>query len=143
MSTENQVALFATETQLVAFDDKKGNTRQLTAEGALFKGGAALTALKDIVQQQAVTKAQNGRYRPAIEIILSAYPSLAKAMAKLYGDDWITRSSKAQMHAVLNGVEFAQPGKNGYTKKQENVRLFVMTINRAIGYTKMPDVVEA
>lgn len=121
--TETAIALFNNEqasTAIVTFSDKKGNLHGITAEGALFKGGAALAALKDAALEGALMKAGNGRYRAAADILAAAFPSIGKAADKLIGTTWANKSS---MGALINACLRAEPGKNGYSKKQAEARM--------------------
>ena len=52
----------------VIFETKKG-MKEITAEGACFKGGKALVALRDAAAEAALSKAMNGRYRAAADIV--------------------------------------------------------------------------
>lgn len=101
---------------VVSYVDKKGNGAALSAEGALFKGGAALDALKDMAVEVAFNKAANGKYRAAAEIMCAAFPSTAKAYDKLYGE--LPWTNKASMGRLVTATLKAAPGKNGYTKRQ-------------------------
>lgn len=120
----NAITIFA-ESTAITFADKKGNRHELSAEGALFKGGAALAALKDATLQAAGNKAANGKYRAAADILTAAYPSLAKAFDKIVGTPWANKSS---MTSFLGAIERAEPGKNGYTAKQLQARDFVRAL---------------
>lgn len=121
----NAVTIFADNAALVAFSDKKGNTHELTAEGALFKGGAALASLKDKVMLAAVQKAANGKYRAAADILAAAFASQSKAFDKLIGTPW---ANKSMMASYLTALERAEPGKNGYTKKQAEALDFIRAL---------------
>lgn len=121
---QNAVTIFA-ESTAIAFADKKGNRHELSAEGALFKGGAALAALKDATMQAAGNKAANGKYRAAADILTAAYPSLAKAFDKIVGTPW---ANKAAMTSYLAALERAEPGKNGFTKKQAEALDFIRAL---------------
>lgn len=120
----NAIAIFA-ESTAIAFADKKGNRHELSAEGALFKGGAALAALKSATMRAAGNKAANGKYRAAADILTAAYPSLAKDFDKIVGTPWANKSSMA---SFLGAIERAEPGKNGYTAKQLQARDFVRAL---------------
>lgn len=121
--TENTaVALFSHEGAALTFFDKKGAGHTITAEGALYKGGAALTALKDAALESALIKAGNGRYRPASDILCAAFPAIGKAAEKLIGAPW---ANKSTMATLIAAVRRAEPGKNGFTKKQGEARMLV------------------
>lgn len=74
-----QVAIFNADTSsALTYTDKKGTLHGITAEGACFKGGLAMAALKDEAASSALSKAINGRYRPATDILTAAFPTIAK-----------------------------------------------------------------
>lgn len=109
-----------TQSGLVAFADKKGVAHEITAEGALFKGGNALAALKDAATDLALAKAHNGKYRAAFDIIADAFPSQYRAYSKLFkAEAW---ANKTEFACFVGAMENAQPGKNGWTKKQTAAR---------------------
>ena len=109
-----------TQSGLVAFVDKKGVAHEITAEGALHKGGNALTALKDAATDLALAKAHNGKYRAAFDIVSNAFPSQYRAYCKLFkAEAWAT---KTEFASFIGAMENAQPGKNGFTKKQNHAR---------------------
>jgi len=89
----------------------------LSVEAALFKGGPALAALKDMALEVALTKAFNGRFRAACDILAVAFPAQAKAYEKVFGvSPWI---NKAEMTSYIRAMGLAQPGKSGeWNKKQ-------------------------
>jgi uncharacterized protein (DUF2132 family) len=120
----NEIAVFQDSTAVVYFD-KKGNHHELSAEGALFKGGAALASLKDLTMKAAGNKAANGKYRAAADILAAAFPSVGKGFDKLVGTPWANKSS---MGSFLKAIERAEPGKNGYTTKQQQARDFVRAL---------------
>ena len=122
---QNAVTIFADNATLVAYSDKKGNTHELTAEGALFKGGAALASLKDKVMMAAGQKAANGKYRAAADILATAFTAQSKAFDKLIGTPW---ANKAAMTSYLAALERAEPGKNGFTKKQAEALDFIRAL---------------
>ena len=121
----NAVTIFADNATLVAYSDKKGNTHELSAEGALFKGGAALASLKDKVLLTAVQKAANGKYRAAADILAAAFTSQSKAFDKLIGTPW---ANKSMMASYLAALERAEPGKNGFSKKQAEALDFIRAL---------------
>ena len=121
----NAVTIFADTASVIAFADKKGNTHELSAEGALFKGGAALAALKDKVMLAAGQKAANGKYRAAADILAAAFTTQSKAFDKLIGTPW---ANKSMMVSYLAAIERVEAGKNGYTKKQCEALDFVRAL---------------
>ena len=120
----NEVAVFQESTAVVYFD-KKGNHHELSAEGALFKGGAALASLKDLTMKAAGNKAANGKYRAAADILAAAFTAQSKAFDKLIGTPW---ANKAAMTAYLAALERAEPGKNGFSKKQAEALGFIRAL---------------
>lgn len=137
-----QVTVFAADSALIAFADKKGNAHEMSAEGALFKGGAALAALKDKVMLEAGHKAANGKYRAAADILAAAFPSVAKGFEKLIGTPW---ANKSAMTSYLAAIERAEPSKNGYTVKQVAALAFVKALRTVPALTKVdgtPDTID-
>jgi hypothetical protein len=126
--TESAIAIFNNaDAGALTFSDKKGNLHSITAEGALFKGGAALSALKDAALEGALLKAGNGKYRAASDVLCAAFPSIGKAAEKLIGTPWANKSSMA---TLIGAVLRAEPGKNGWTKKQADARLLVSALSQ-------------
>lgn len=116
----NQVSTIATASNaVVSFFDKKNVAHELTFEGAVHKGGAALVAVKDMVTELALSKCVNGKYRAAAEIISIAFPSVLKAYTKHFKNQpW---SNKEEFVSFLRMVENAEPGKSGkFNAKQES-----------------------
>lgn len=118
---------------LVVFQDKKGNTHNITPEGALFKGGAALKSLKDSALMSAFEKAVNGRYRQACDIISAAFGSTAKAYDKVIGTPW---ANKQTMQSFLLAVERAQEPDKGWSQKQVVARMLVNELRAVPGLEK-------
>ena len=121
----NAVTIFADNAALVSYSDKKGNTHELSAEGALFKGGAALASLKDKVMMAAGQKAANGKYRAAADILSAAFGTRSKSFESLCGTPW---ANKSMMASYLAALERAEPGKNGFTKKQAEALDFIRAL---------------
>ncbi len=115
-----------TQSGLVTFDSGKTGIAQLTMEAAVFKGGKAGAALRDMAPEIALTKAAAGRYRAAAEILAVAFVSQSKAFAKLYGTEpW---ANKAVFASFLAAMENATPGKNGWTAKQSMARALMSAL---------------
>lgn len=115
-----------TQSGLVAFSDKKGTAHEITAEGALHKGGAALAALKEASLDLALAKAHNGKYRAAFDIIADAFSSQYRAYSKLFkAEAW---ANKTEFACFIGAMENAQPGKNGWTKKQTTARAMLSAL---------------
>jgi hypothetical protein len=122
---DNQITVFVNDNSIVSFSDKKGNAHQLSAEGALFKGGAALRALKDVAMQAAFSKAEAGRYRSAADILCASFPSVGKAVDKVIGTPW---ASKTTMSTLITAVERADEPAKGWSKKQLEGRAFISAL---------------
>jgi hypothetical protein len=117
----NNVAIFnSTQTAIVTFQNRKGDTMQRTVEGALFTGGAALAAIKDQALVSALEKAQNGRYRAAAEIIGAGFPSVYKGVDFYVGTPWSNKSTMASLlQAVTRQVtKLTDAGKKRNAKQQ-------------------------
>ena len=125
--TETAIAVFNNaDAGALTFADKKGTLHSITAEGALFKGGAALAALKDAALEAALLKATNGRYRAAADVLCAAFPSIGKAADKLIGTVW---ANKSTMGTLINAVLRAEPGKSGeFSKKQAEARMLAQAL---------------
>ncbi len=109
-----------TQSNLVTFVDKKGVAREITAEGALHKGGEALTALKDAALDLAQSKAANGKYRAAFDIIVDAFPAQYRAYTKCFkAEAW---ANKTEFASFIGAMENAKPSAKGWTKKQNTAR---------------------
>ena len=127
-NTTNAVTIFSTETVAVTFKDKKGAEHSVTAEGALFKGGAALAALKDKVLLEAGNKAANGKYRAAADILAAAFSATAKKFENLCGTPW---ANKTSMKSFLDAIERAaaeRAAAGKLTAKQAQAMTFVKAL---------------
>jgi len=110
-----EVAVSPSMDRTVTFVAKKdGTTATLTAEGAVYKGGKALKALRTVAAEVALGKAINGRYRSASEIVANGAPaSLTTSFNKLLGSPWNTKASfTAYCEAVLRETPKADKGWN-------------------------------
>lgn len=124
----NAVAVFSADAVAITFKDKKGAEHSVSAEGALFKGGAALAALKDKVLMEAGNKAANGKYRAAADILAAAFSATAKSFEKLVGTPW---ANKAAMTAFLGAIERAAAERTAagkLTAKQAQAMAFVKAL---------------
>lgn len=131
----NEVTVFA-PAGVVNFIDSKNKAHELTPEAAIHKGGAALAALKDLSLESALTKAHNGKYRAAAEIMMVAFPSQHKAYEKLFGG--LPWENKASFVAYITAMENAQPGKSGeFNKKQNNARALMRAIRSIPSFAKV------
>ena len=126
--TINQVSIFSATTATVVFTTKKGELCNITPEGALFKGGAAIAALKDAAFDSAVTKSVNGKYQAAADILGVAFPAVHKACIKLLG---APSQNKVNMAALLRGIEITSTPEKGWSKKQ-NMGLILVGALRCI-----------
>lgn len=119
----------ATEGSMVGWVDKKGNSRELTTEGALWKGGDALKALKNEALNSALAKAVGGRYRAAYDIVVVAFPSIEKALATLHiGTPWGNKSSMATVLLSVLG-QSPKAGKEFSAKQKEALALVRAMLN--------------
>ncbi len=118
----NSITVFSNDNSIITFENKKGVQFALSAEGALFKGGAALVALKDAAMLSAFNKARDGKYRSAADVIGASFPSIDKAFKKINVSVW---ANKSIMCTFLSAIEAAEPGKAGYSKKQNEAKGFV------------------
>lgn len=135
----NALAHLTTDHSVVSYTNKKGDDFHISTEGALFKGGQALKALKDTAMLSAFHKAEAGRYRAASDIVSAAFPSMAKAFEKFIGvEPW---SSKTTMSLYLDKVEAMRPTNEakGFTKKQNDAKLFINTLRQVKALARAED----
>lgn len=138
----SNVTVFSTESAAVSFVTKAGVSQTIAVEGALFKGGVAFKALKDAALISAGQKAANGKYRAAADILAAVWPSIAKATDKLLGSPW---GKKSTFVTFVDAIVQDKGGKNGPSKKQQELRLFVLALQESFATksnTPMADVVE-
>lgn len=120
---------------VITFVDRRAVAHELTTEAAVIKGGAALVAVKDMAFELALSKALNGKYRSAAEILGDAFSSQHKAYAKIFkAEPW---ANKTEFASYLHAMENAQPGKNGYTKKQVAARQLIATLRGTAAFAKV------
>lgn len=139
---QNAVTIFSAESVAIEFKDKKGHSHSVSAEGALFKGGAALASLKDKVLLEAGNKAANGKYRAAADILAAAFSATAKSFEKLCGTPWANKSS---MNSFLGAIERAAAERvaaGKLTAKQAQAMAFVKAL-RTIPALKAEDAAPA
>ena len=125
----NAITIFADNATAIAFENKKGDKFAISPEGALFKGGAALASLKDAVLVSAGSKATNGKYRAAADILAAAFPAHTKGFEKFVATPW---TNKATFVAYLNSLVLMSAPKNGFSKRQEAARDFVRALQVSI-----------
>jgi hypothetical protein len=122
----SNITLFSNDSAVVNYTNKNGDKSFHTSvEGALFKGGQALSALKDAAQLSAYHKAESGRYRAAADILSAAFPSMTKAFEKFMNlEPW---ASKTTMALYLDKLEAMRPTNEvkGFSKKQNDAKLFI------------------
>jgi hypothetical protein len=104
----SQITVFHADSAAVVYTDKKGATHSISAEGALWKGGAALAGLKDLALDSALAKAMNGKYHSAVDILAGAFPAVGKAAVKLVGNPAV---NKAAFMTLCVGVARAEPAE--------------------------------
>ena len=129
MSQPTQVAVQTFDSQ-ITFVTKKGANASISAEGALFKGGEALKALKDVALTLALHKAANGRYTPAADILASAFPKALKAFDSCFGK--APGTDKRLFSAFVTTVQNQVPGKNGWSKKQAEARMLMTALDQLL-----------
>ena len=127
----NAIAIFANDSAVVNYANKKGDQFTISTEGALFKGGMALRALKDTAMLSAAHKAESGRYRAAADILGAAFPSLTKAFDKFIGLP--TWQSKTTMGLYLDKLEALDEPNKGWSKKQLEARAFINALRQIKG----------
>lgn len=126
----NDVTIFNTDSSTVVYMDKKERKFELSNEAALFKGGAALKALKDHALLIAANKAANGRYRAAADILAVAFPKQHKAFVGFLNCEPWANASKLSL--FIEKCEQAEPGKNGWTAKQQSARALMAAMREGI-----------
>ena len=144
-NSQNQVTVRSSFDGVVSYNVKAGKDgtaiAELTSEAALIKGGAALTALKDLALEVALSKAVNGKYRAASEILTVAFPAQAKAFDRLYGA--IPWGTKATMLSYIEAMENAKPGKSGeWNKRQVAARALMSAMRNLPAFRKESAVIE-
>jgi hypothetical protein len=109
------------EGRVVSFETKKG-TSALTVEGAIFKGGKALAAVRSAAAEVALNKALGGRYRSAAELIATSLPaSFMNGFQKFAGDP----SANKMLFTIFCEKVLGEMPKNeakGWTEKQQEAR---------------------
>ena len=73
------------------------------------------------------------KYRTSADILAASFPSIAKAFDKLHILPW---SNKSTMNSYLLAMEYAEPGKNGWTAKQSEARLLMQAMRQLPGFAK-------
>jgi hypothetical protein len=124
----NSIAIFSADTAVVSYENKKGDQFTISTEGALFKGGIALRALKDTAMLSAAHKAESGKYRAAADILGAAFPSLTKAFDKFIGLP--TWQSKTTMGLYLDKLEALDEPTKGWSKKQREAQAFMNALRQ-------------
>lgn len=140
----NSVTIFSADTAVVSYENKKGDQFTISTEGALFKGGIALRALKDTAMLSAAHKAENGKYRASADILGAAFPSLTKAFDKFIGLP--TWQSKTTMGLYLDKLEALEVPAKGWNKKQLEAKAFINALRQIKSLERAADnafVVEA
>jgi hypothetical protein len=140
----NDISVFSTDsTSTVVYMDKKERKFELSNEAALFKGGAALKALKDVALQVAGNKAASGRYRAAADILAVAFPKQHKAFVSFLNCEPWANSSK--MCLFIEKCEAADVPAKGWSAKQLSARALMQAMRQAIPALKAdaPHVIEA
>ena len=147
-NSQNQVAIRTSFDGVVSFNVRVGKdgtaVQEMTTEGAIFKGGAALLAVKDMSLDSALAKAADGKYRAASDIICAAFPRVAKAFGALCGVNALPWADKAKMTVLIEGAENAEvkPGKAGKPSKQEMARDLIRAMRNLPAFRKESAVIE-
>mgnify|MGYP000028181142 FL=1 len=132
----SNITVFAADVHALTFTDKKGALHTITAEGAVFKGGAALAQLKIHAVDSALTKAVGGRYRAASDVLCAAFPAIGKAAEKLIGTPWANKSS---FLTLVNAVLRAEPKEGkGWNTKQAEARMLAHAFIKATTPVEAP-----
>lgn len=121
----------------IVYNTKKGDVVSTSPEGALFKGAAALASLKDVALDSAITKALNGRYQVAVDVLGASFPKVAKATNDLLG---LPGLNKANFTAFLRGIDRCQAPAKGFSKKQVVARSVAIAILAGMGLATETDV---
>lgn len=125
-----EVTIFHADTAAITFMDKKERTFSLAAEAALFKGGAALKALKDAALLSAANKAANGRYRAAADILAVAFPKQYKAFTGFLNCEPWANASKLSL--FIEKCEQATAPAKGWSAKQLSARALMAAMREGI-----------
>ena len=75
--------------------------------------------------QAAFSKAEAGRYRSAADILCASFPSVGKAVDKVIGTPW---SSKTTMATLITAIDRADEPAKGWSKKQLEGRAFISAL---------------
>lgn len=126
----NEITTFGSGSETIVYANKKGERFELSNEAALFKGGQALKELKEEALRIAGNKAANGRYRAAADIIAVAFAKQHKAFVQFLNcEPW---ANAAKLSLFIEKCEQAEPGKNGWTAKQNSARMLMAAMRRDI-----------
>lgn len=125
----SNVTIFNAEsTNVLLYTDAKGRSLSISAEGAIIKGGKTLMGmLKDAALESALTKAANGKYRAAADILSVAFPKVGKAAESLLGNVW---ANKTNMATLVAGALRAEAGSKGYTANQLKARALAQALRQ-------------
>lgn len=121
----NQLTIIETN-HAVVYDAGKSGVRSISTEGALFKGGKALAALKTQGVESAIAKASNGRYGPVCDILTVAFPSIAKAYTKLFAHD--PSRDKVSMRAFIKAIEAQVEPEKGWSARQKEAKIVLQVL---------------
>lgn len=117
----SNIAIFNAEsTNVLVYTDAKGRNLSISAEGAIIKGGKTLMGMmKDAALESALTKAVNGKYRAAADILSVAFPKVGKAAESLLGNVW---ANKTNMATLISAALRVEAGAKGFSEKQLQAR---------------------
>lgn len=124
----SNVTVFSNESSVLVYQDSKGRSLSITAEGAIIKGGKVLSGMmKEIALESALTKAANGKYRAAADILSVAFPKVGKAAEALLGAVW---SNKTNMATIVAAALRAEAGSKGFNEKQLKARALARALTQ-------------
>lgn len=124
----SNLTVFSNDSAVLVYQDAKGRSLSITAEGAIIKGGKTLMAMmKDAALESALTKAANGKYRAAADILSVAFPKVGKAAESLLGTVW---SNKTNMATLVAAALRAEAGTKGFNDKQHKARALARALTQ-------------
>lgn len=143
----SNVAIFNAEsTNVLVYTDAKGRSLSISPEGAIIKGGKTLMGmLKDAALESALTKAMNGKYRAAADVLGAAFPTIIKAGEKYTGTAlWASKATMATLVSAVLRAE-AKEGK-GWNTKQQHARALAKALTQLPAFAELApasEVIEA
>jgi hypothetical protein len=140
----SNVTIFNAEsTNVLMYTDAKGRSLSISAEGAIIKGGKTLMGMmKDAALESALTKAMNGKYRAAADILAVGFPKVGKAAESLLGTVW---ANKTNMATLVAAALRAEAGAKGFSDKQLKARALAKALTQLPAFAEVApagDVIE-